>query len=117
MDFDEVAAHTDSILAGWSFLSWRTLDRLYEDPVLSLRFGSYQALQGDELLPGIEQMQAFLRNFPSFPFAQSIRLRLATELAVVGRSAEARAELRKISETPQEPHVREDARALQAALQ
>jgi len=115
--YDDRSEHTDSILAGWEFLSWRTLDRLYEDPVLSLRDGSYRFLKGEELLPSIERMQAFLHNFPSFPFAQSIRLRLATELAVVGRTSEARAELEKISGTPQEPHVEEDARALQAALQ
>jgi hypothetical protein len=62
-------------------------------------------------------MQAFLGNFPSFPFAGSIRLRLATELAIVGRTAEARLESQKIASTPQEPHVEADARALLAALQ
>jgi hypothetical protein len=114
---EERSAHTDSILAGWEFLRWIALDRLYEDPVFALQDGSYAALRGEKLLPGIARMQAFLRNFPSFPFAATIRLRLATELAIVGRTAEARAELQKFSGTPQEPHVEEDARALLAALE
>ncbi len=110
------AEYTDSILAGYDFLSWREIDRLYEDPSVSLEMGSYRFLHGDELQPSIDRMKAFLKNFPSFPFAQSIRLRLATELALTGRTAEARAQLREITGTPQEPHVREDARRLEAAL-
>jgi hypothetical protein len=113
-DFTE---HPDSVLAGWSYLSWGgRLDRLYEDPVIALEDCEYRSRMGDELLPEIEQLQAFLCNFPEFPFAQTIRLRLATELAIFGRRDEAKAELGKISGTPQEPHVLEDARKLEAAL-
>jgi len=108
--------YTDSIIAGYYFLSWSSLDRPYEDPVWAFDYRSYRGLVGDELLPGIGRMQAFLANFPGFPFAQSIRLRLATQLAIVGRTSEANEEIRKISTTPQEPHVAEDARRLQAAL-
>ncbi len=73
-------------------------------------------LEGHELDEGIEQMVAFLEHFPSFPYAQTIRLRLATELAIVGRTCEALMQLRQITGTPQEPFVLEDARRLIAAI-
>ena len=106
----------DSVLAGYDYLSPGELDRMYDDPVEALKFGEYRTLRPDKVGPSIERMKAFLSNFPSFPFAQSIRLRLATELALAGRTSEAQGELRKITGTPQEPRVRADAQRLQAAL-
>ena len=113
-DFHNMTAHVDSVLAGYEFL--RSGKRGYDDPVLSLQMGSYQSLEGHELDESIEQMLTFLQNFPSFSYAQSLRLRLATELAIVGRTGDALVQLGQITGTPQEPFVLEDARRLIAAI-
>ena len=106
----------DSILAGYDYLSWLNLDHMYEDPIIALEASEYRSLRADELDPSIERMKVFLKNFPLFPFAQTVRLRLATELAITGRMGEAQAQLREITGTPQEPRVRQDAQRLESAL-
>jgi len=113
---DAVVEHTDSILAEYAFLSWPRSDRLYDDPVAALREHYYLNLSADELGPSTGQITQFLARFPKFPLTRSLRMRLATQLAILGHIPEAQRELQKITFSPLEPHALEDAKALQTAI-
>jgi hypothetical protein len=110
--FPDSARETRSVLAGYSLLQWQNLDRLYEDPITSYQLRSYLGVPADYLQESITELQEFLSNFPKFPFARSLRLRLATELAIIGRQSEALAQLKKITPSPIEPQVATDAARL-----